>query len=307
MRKFLKYIGLLLLVFFGVATLISLGCLYTLRNSSFYKPPFLANAVPQTEFDYIVLGSSVGLTTLDTKLMDSINHTTGINLSMDDTGMSSQFLMLQHFLAEGKKTKYCILAPGIAALENKTVNFGDNDYRFLMFVNRDYVYDYYKNASSISCAAQAGMMTKWLPFIGLSYYNTEVFYPSLNAMLKPTQRNRFDEKGNYSYPKRKNKFKEKPLRILEMDFEHPYLEKIEALCKANDIQLIYYFAPTRAAQVTYSDPGFPVINHSQVLKDDSLFYDDIHVNYIGREKVSTLFAEFLYGIFKDSDHNNIKI
>lgn len=291
MKRFLKHIVILLFVFLGTATLLSIGSLWSLRNSNFYKPAFLVNGVSEKNFDYIVLGSSVGLTTLDTKWIDSINNTVGINLSMDDTGMSSQYLMLQHFLASGKKTKYCILAPGIAALEYKRASFGDNDYRFLMFVNRDYVYDYYKNAAPNSNAANVSFITKWLPFVGVSYYNTEIFFPSLNSLFQPKKRNRFDENGNYTYPKSSKAFKSTPSKTEKITFGHPYLKKIKTLCKANNIELIYYFAPMRTERIEYILPDFPVIDHTRVLREDIFFYDDIHVNYMGREKISKLFSQ----------------
>ncbi len=292
MKQFIKHIAILLFAFIAIATIVSFGSFYALRSSSLYKPSFLVNDVLQKEFDYIVLGSSVGLTTLNTKLIDSLNGTIGLNLSMDDTGLSSQYLMLEHFLAEGKTAKYCILAPGIAAIENKDVNFGDNDYRFLMFSNRDYVHNYYENAFQNSEAARVSYFSKWLPFVGVSYYNAELFFPSLSALLLPKKRNRFDNKGNYSYPKLNSKLKDKPKVTKKVSFNHPYLHKIEALCKANEIALIYYFAPTRSTDVEYEGANFPVLNHSQLIKDGSLFYDDIHVNAFGRENVSVLFAEY---------------
>src|SRR5690606_34999549 len=229
------YLGLLLGVFLLLSTLISLTGFYALRKSNFYKPSFLANGVTEQKFDYIVLGSSVGLTTLDTKLMDSMMGTTGINLSMDDTGLSGQYLMLEHFLAEGNKTDYVILAPGIAALENKDVTFGDNDYRFLMYGNRNYIHEYYKNASDNSEAATIAYVTKWIPFVGMAYYNMELFFPSINSLINPSKRNRFDDRGNYSYPKNNKRFKDKSTNTIELDFQHAYLEKIQNLCEKNNI------------------------------------------------------------------------
>ena len=298
MKKFLKHIGLLLFVVFGIASLLSIGCLWALRNSDFYKPSFLVNGVSENQFNYIILGSSVGLTTLDTKLVDSINNTRGLNLSMDDTGISSQYLMLEHFLAEGKSTDYVILAPGIAALQNTEAGFGDNDYRFLMYSNREYVSDYYKNAFAGSPAAKVSYLTKWLPFVGVSYYNTELFFPSIYTLIAPKKHNRFDENGNYTYPKRTMKFSNRKVKKETVSFDHPYLKKILSLCEANHIKLIYYFAPLRTERIEYASPNFPVIDQSEVLTDDASFYDDIHVNYKGREKVSGMFAKSFLSIIK---------
>lgn len=292
MKHFIKYTASLFFVCFSIATLISISSLYVLRSSSLYKPSFLVNDITNDKFDYIILGSSVGLTTLNTKVIDSLNSTSGLNISMDDTGMSSHYLMLKHFLAQGKKVDYCILAPSASSLMETTINFGDNDYRFLMYVDRDYVHDYYKNAAKNSEAARISYLTRWFPFMGLSYYNTELLYPSMYALTSLRKRNRFDEKGNYSYPSSTSTFKNKPtVTTRKVDFDNPYLKKIDALCKENNIQLIYYFAPIRSTLIEFSGEIFPVINDSQSIKDDTLFHDNIHVNNKGRKKISIKFAD----------------
>lgn len=37
--------------------------------------------------------------------------------------------------------------------------------------------------------------------------------------------------------------------------------------------------------------SYPVINHSDVLKNSSFFYDEIHVNLAGKEAASIIFSE----------------
>lgn len=130
MKSFFKKIGGMCLVFVGLATVLSSASLWSLRQSSFYKPSFLVNQVKENAFDYIILGASTGLTTLNTKVIDSIAHTNGVNLSMDDTALSSQYLMLQHFLAQGKTTEFCALVPSTKDYEVTTNQLSGNDYRF---------------------------------------------------------------------------------------------------------------------------------------------------------------------------------
>ena len=176
MRIFIKKISIFSVCFIGIAMALSFGSLWVLKKSSFYKPAFLTNQINQKSFDYIVLGASNGLTTLNTKLIDSLLNTTGINLSMDDTSVSSQYLMLQHFLAEGKSTKYCVLASSPSSFDFKNNNISDNDYRFLMYVNRPYVSDYYKQFSGRN--ARLLYNSKWAPVLGVSYYNACLLYTS---------------------------------------------------------------------------------------------------------------------------------
>ncbi|MDG5492235.1 hypothetical protein [Psychroserpens sp. SPM9] len=250
----------------------------------------MANQVSEQQFDYIVLGASTGLTTLNTKLIDSIAHTNGINLAMDDTALSSQYLMLQHFLAQGKTTKYCILAPSNPSFDSKTMDVSDNDYRFLPFISTSYVSDYYKQFESKR--ARLLSLSQWFPMLGVTYYNTELFYPSLLGVLQPEKRNRFDDRGNYTYPVIKNSSKIiQSQSNLRVDFTNQYVEKIKRLCEANNIKLICYFSPVKGVTVISENNEYRCINHSNLLTNTMYFYDSIHVNYRGRQISSIKFAE----------------
>lgn len=297
MQLFLKKIGFILLVFMGLAMLLSACSLWSLRQSSFYKPSFLVHQVSEKEFDYIVLGASTGLTTLNTKFIDSVLQTNGLNLSMDDTALSSQYLMLQHFLAQGKTTKFCVLAPSAASFDAPTVDISDNDYRFLPYISEDYVSNYFKPFTSVR--AKWIRYSKWIPMLGVSYFNVEIFYPSIFAFIQPEKRNRFDVNGNYTYPVKKNKdARITSFKAMPVVFKNDYVAKIQALCKANNIQLICYFSPIQGRKVITENISFTIINHSDILKNQAFFYDTIHVNAIGRQMASTHFADACKTIFK---------
>lgn len=289
MHLFVKKIGFVLLIFIGIAMGVAAGSLWSLRQSSFYKPSYLVNAVEEKEFDYIILGASTGLTTLNTKVIDSLIDTDGINLSMDDTALSTQYLMLQHFLAQGKSTEYCILAPSASSFDQLNSNISDNDYRFLPYIQTNYVSDYFKSFSSRP--ATIIEQSKWLPLFGVSYYNVEIFYPSLLTFIKPKKRNRFDKKGNYSYPLKLITEQLIPnFKKMPVTFKSEYVEKIRRLCETHNIKLICYFSPIQATKVETKTNAFTIINHSDLLKNTSLFYDAIHVNQKGRQVCSEIFA-----------------
>jgi len=297
MSLFLKKTGFILLTFIGISSAFSFLSLWSLRQSSFYKPSFLVNSIEEKSFHYVIIGASTGLTTLNTKIIDSILKTTGLNLAMDDTALSSQYLMLQHFLAQGKTTKFCILAPSIKDYDVKENTLSGNDYRFLPYVNTIYVSDYYKQ---FSC--QPGRLlnnSKWLPTLGVSYYNTEIFYPSLLAILKPASRNRFDDKGNYGYPIKIND--DKPItefKTLSIALKNDYIKKIRDLCELNNIKLICYFSPINRKKIKIDSKDYTIINHSNIFKNESYFYDDIHVNYKGRKISSEYFANDFKALLK---------
>jgi len=287
MKKFIivlaKYGILLLLIFNGIAIL----SLFMLKKSNFYKPQFIENGLTTKDYDYVVLGSSTGLTTLDTKQIDSITGKKGINISMDDSAISSHYLMLQHFLTLKNKTKTLVLTVSPWNANVITPKLNGNDYRFLPYIYNDFVYDYYNDLEKSYFKPLT--YSRFLPIIGLSYYNTELFYPSIVAAFQPQKRNRFDDKGNYSYPSDVHP-KPSDLKISHLKNLNPYLFKIEKLCAENNIRLVYYLSPMYQTKMVTED-NRNYINHSNLLKDARLFYDEVHVSMVGRRLASEAFAE----------------
>ena len=108
MKLFLSKIFVYFIGIFFLLNLISFLILENLSNSEFYKPQFIKNYNERSEFDYVVLGSSLGLTTLNTKEIDKYFNYSGLNISMDDSYLNSHYLMLQHFYESNKKTKKLI-------------------------------------------------------------------------------------------------------------------------------------------------------------------------------------------------------
>lgn len=289
MKKFLTKIVLytffILLIGNGIAFL----SLYVLGKSQLYKNQFVKNGVKEKHFDYVVLGSSTGLTTLDTKLIDKTLNTSGLNISMDDTSLSSHYLMLQYFLSLGKTTNQLILCVTPGDLKNPVNELNNNDYRFLTEVQDTLVYNYYDRMEQGELKVLA--YSKFMPILGVSYYNNELFYPSLYAFLKPNKRNRFDDKGNYTYPQIANNIKRGAIRNVETKYINPSFLKIKKLCEKNKIQLVVYQSPIHRTNVIF--PGtkdFKIINHSAILPEE-LFYDNIHVNSKGRTFCTLAFCK----------------
>lgn len=289
MKKFLTKIAIytffILLIGNGIAYL----SLYVLGKSQLYKNQFVKNGVQEKHFDYVVLGSSTGLTTLDTKLIDKTLNTSGLNISMDDTSLSSHYLMLQYFLSLGKTTDQLILCVTPGDLQNPVNELNNNDYRFLTEVQDTLVYNYYDRLEKNGLKVLT--YSRYLPLLGISYYNNELFYPSIYAFLKPTKRNRFDDKGNYTYPQIANNIEKRDVVTSKTSFINPSFLKIRKLCKEKGIDLIVYQSPIHGTNVIFpSTKEFRIINHSNILPE-SLFYDPIHVNSEGRIFCTLAFCE----------------
>lgn len=289
MKPFFKTIGIVFGLALGISLLVSYGSLRALKASCFYKPSFLSNGVPDDHFDYVIFGASTGLTTLNTATIDSIAHTNGLNLCIDNTDLPTQYLMMQHFLAEGKTADYFVMAPANTSYDLKRLQLSDNDYRFLPYVTRDYVYGHYNRFKGSESTILK--LSKWAPTLGVSYYNAELFYPSIVGLVSPKKHNRFDFRGNYSYPPKKSEDRDIDQRKpFEVQFTNAYVDSIQKLCDKHDMKLIFYFSPMVKLKANSAVHDKVVINHSALLDNERYFYDDIHVNSIGRRLCSETFA-----------------
>ena len=290
MYKFIKKIiiwGSCLLILINI---ISILCLQSIAHSNFYKPSFV-NELDQKTYDYIVLGSSTGLTTIDTKLLDKLSGLSGLNLSMDDTALPSHFLMLNHFITHEIKTKKIILSITPWDIKNTQLVIGNNDYRFLPFIYNDYVVNHFNELSENPINMYS--LSYYLPFYGFSYYNTELFPPSLVALMDSKYRNRFDNKGNYVYPNSNFNSNSITKSEYQLEINNPYISKIVKLCEANDIELILYQSPIFKAEYKKINTEYNFVNDIDLLSDSKYFYDRIHVNKKGRELTTQNLAQIL--------------
>lgn len=290
MRKFIIKIGIYGILSFLLLNGIAFAALFLLGKSQLYKPQFLKNGVKEIHFDYIVLGSSTGLTTLNTKAIDSVMQWNGLNLSMDDTSLSTHVLMLEYFLSLGKKTDKIFLCVTPWDLQNPVNSLNDNDYRFLTECSNPVVYKHYCTFETKGLPVLT--YSKYFPFLGMSYYNNELFYPALFTAVQPKKRNRFDDKGNYTYPDNQNKIEDKKNSKVSVIIKNPAFQRMKTLCKINNIELIIYQSPLFRNEVVFPSIEDRVINHSTILPEN-MFYDQIHVTTVGRTFCTLAFCKNL--------------
>lgn len=293
MNKFLKKIALYGLASFIVLNLIAFLSLFFLGKSCFYKQQFVQNGVKETNFDYVVLGSSTGLTTLDTKLIDSLTKKKGLNISIDDSGLSSHYLMLKHFYSSGKITKKLILAVMPEDFSNANPVINTNDYRFIPHIWNEEVDNYFNHLNGKN--EYLYKIAPYFPLIPVSYYNTELFYPGFVSIFKPNNRYLFDDKGNFSYPilNLNKDLKKSIVASKKVEFKNHYLTKIIDFCAENKIEIILYQSPIYNVKVIFPDK-ISIINHSDLIKEEHYFFDKIHVNSGGRKICSIKFSESVF-------------
>lgn len=300
MKKFLKDVSLFLLVILLIGSGISFIASYFLSKSQFYKPNFLVNNLEKnSHHDYILAGSSRGLTTVNTAEVDRKLNLKGLNISIDDTGLPSQFLMVKHYFESGFTADYCVLTLDLSHMEGSENRLGDNDYRFVSYSNRDYVWEYFQ--SKEEGIVRPLTLSRYLPLFAFSYYNMELFWPALYSSVNPQFRNRFDSNGNYFYPDQvlpADQEKE-PWKTIPKTLGNPILSELEDYLKSKNCKLIVYVAPYYGTIIAHTETGtYPVINHSGSLTEPKYFFDINHVNNLGRAKATELFSESLQHYFK---------
>ncbi|MBB6327782.1 hypothetical protein FHS59_003425 [Algoriphagus iocasae] len=294
MRHFLVQIVKYSLLIILLANLISFSANYFLKQSSFFKPSYIINEFqPGQKLDFIIAGSSRGLTSLDTKLLGSLMNQKGFNLSLDDTGLPSHLLMVQHFFESGFEAKNCILVIDQDHFVTSKIELNDNDYRIGPYAEREYIRNYL-------WLREKGILKPlsyipYFPMLAYSYYNSELLVSSIISAIRPKYRHRFDEFGDYTYP---NAIDEGVSEYYEgtvskkVNITNPIIEDLAAYLKENNCNLILYIAPYKSEKIEISNQlNFPLINHSDLLKEASLFYDEIHVNLEGKIAATTVFAE----------------
>lgn len=301
MGRFLIQIGKYFLITLILANALALLSQYSLLHSSIFKATFLINNFdPGVEFDYIISGSSRGLTSIGSKEIDQLISTNGINLSQDDTGLPSHIIMAKHFFESGYRSRHCILVLDDSHFENSSKEINDNDYRLAPFLHKPYIYSYFKEK-------EKGIMRpytygRFMPAILYGHYNTELFFPSLFTLIKPSYRHRFDSFGNYTYPEKagenssayEDEFKvsKKPVTI-----SNPMITEFKEYLKEHNCELVIYIAPYQNMDIIIENElDIPIINHSSALQDKILFYDPIHLNHLGMKEASLLLSQSLQKI-----------
>lgn len=290
MKNFLIKTGLYFIVVFLFANLVAWSALYLHRNGSLYKPSFLLNNFEScSAFDYIVLGGSTGLCTVNTNLIDSVTGLNGLNLSEDDTGAGSYLLMLKFFLGKGYKTKKVILTVDPGRVNFAEKGFSNNDFRIIPYIGNPIVYDHFRERENKGVRFRS--LSKYFPIFSVAYYNQELFYSSLLAFKNPDARHRFDAKGNFQYPDRQSLLTEEVKQSIDsLHFDNTDIAELDSICSTNGIQLIYYLNPVFNTISSYTDSSKIIINHRGILDSAACFYDRVHTNGMGSKEASMALA-----------------
>jgi hypothetical protein len=264
------------------------------------------------DFDYAVGGSSRTRDNFNTLLFDSISRKKGFNIGYDGAALAENYLTLHLFLKSGNTAKnfllqiddFCMADPSM------TQTYPFHEYLFIQYMNDDVVKDCFRKNTSI----MKYYFWKCLPFTKYAEFNN---YYGVYGLFK-------DSSGNPEFLKYKGYreligkhekgFVNRKYRDITNAWAiHPdnlyFLDKIIALCKKNNINLIFYSSPfhdryyksyksdnLHKALLKYvSENKIPYYDFmtDKYYAGDSLFIDKAHLNSEGTNLFTKQLADSL--------------
>jgi hypothetical protein len=260
-----------------------------LKRSNLFKSTFVFNELKNKTLDYVIIGSSRGLTTLNSKLIDSLTGLNGFNASTDGGGIATNVLMLKHLIHNKVKFKYCIFTLDAIGIADNTYQFSKNTYRFVPFCQESYIQE--TMAKFEDCKEKSNFRaSRFYPGFTVFENNKTLLTGAVKALINPKIRNRFDEKGNYTYPLGNEENKTISFDTMIFSKYGSVYNDIQNICTKNKIELITYIAPLGGKFLKIPNTK-NLINHSNLLTSTKYFYDEMHVNSNGRIAATKAFSE----------------
>jgi len=266
----------------------SILLLYSFQNTNFYKTTY-AYRNQGSKFDFAILGSSRPLTSINTLVLGDSLEKRGFNFSLDDSHIGTHELMLKHLLANKISFDTLFL---VYETENLTVaKMSSNDYRFLPFINADYVKNYFSDKPEASLLQNS----YYFPFLGLGYYNTELLFPCFFGTVRRSFSYNFDHVGDFSYPTKNKQIEGISEKTMDLNFDNQQLNNIYEICRNESIKLIVVITPSYKTKYLLKGQytKFNVINLSGSLPESNYYFDQLHLNGRGKEKLTNYLVNHL--------------
>jgi hypothetical protein len=213
----------------------------------------------------------------------------GFNASTDGGGIATNILMLKHLIHNDVRFKYCVFALDPIGIEDNVYQFSKNTYRFIPFCHENYIQETIDKFEP-SGEKRNFQWAKIYPGFTVFENNKTLLTAAVESFFNPQKRNRFDEKGNYTYPLGDTINQHLKYDTLQFSSFGLVYKDLSRICKENNIILITYIAPLKGTCLQV-----PVItnliNHSSQLKNAYYFADDLHVNSVGRDAATDSFCK----------------
>jgi hypothetical protein len=258
-------------------------------------------------YDYAVLGSSRAFGAFDMNLLDSLTGMDGINLGSNGSGFKDNYLILSIFLRSNKIRKL-FLQVDMASLNSKA--FFSNEFHaftFMPYWEFEEVREVLKKEISLLGAPISSLTPQWRYFYFNKYFSPKEVLRKIQ--LSKVNRDLYtDTKGGMLWeetaPKKEGiKIFQLPQTANPEDWS--YLMKIKSKAEDHGIVVVFFTAPRYQDQqrelrnILTSLPNRKIFPDGFNYSDQELFYDQGHLNQLGKKKFTNQFgqnciSEFVY-------------
>lgn len=302
MKRFIIKISVYAGMLVAFLVIYALFCENLFKNNDYYlgnSKRYWQLSQKDQEVDYLVLGSSRAYGSLDVSLLDSIIGKKGINLGLNGSGFTENFVTLKLFLENGNKADFVFLqVDPYSLMSDRSFSNSFHSYAYLPFWDKD------KEIKNV-LHANNPILKKW-PFYPplLAYFIYNNYYSPYNV-YKGLKNNGefcgydFDcSNGNkrFNVSTQNKEINGEEILIEPNSNDILYYEKILNLAEENNMEIISYMAPTLDNFPNYD--SIEVLRSINYKTSDSInksrFYSDAtHMNESGRRIFTSRFGEFL--------------
>lgn len=312
MKKFSINVLLLLTLLLSTFWVLDYTFTTVYKRGDYTKVQWLYN-MHNEDFDFAVHGSSRAFTTINVGEIDSYTDLRGVNISVDGSSITDQYLMLKIFIENNNKVKHLYLQVDPWSTNSEEISEFAIP-KFFPYLKERVVFDHFK---------QFGI--KWyayryIPFLRYAEYNT-IWGPHqlLNEAFDLFPQD-FDQYGCYFY-KEVNYRGETALQKMEFELNggFKFLNQIIDLCKEKNIALTLFTSPIANIRIDeayksnmsvfknmMNKKGVEYINYGSIYGNEkSFFTDEIHLNKFGVEDFTNRIQDLLINDFSTIGNINI--
>ncbi|WP_187261808.1 hypothetical protein [Pontibacter beigongshangensis] len=289
MKRILLNAFTILVILYGIFWVLDEIFTSTFQAGNYTKTQWLYKMQDQ-EFDYAIHGSSRAYTTINIEEIENETNLRGINISVDGSNITDQYLMLKLFLEHNNKIDHLYLQVDPWSANDEYVQRFSIP-KFFPYIKEKAVFDHFKTFGADWYAY------RYIPFYRYARYNTiwgvhQFFNDAFNLVPQD-----FDKHGGYFYNSVAYTGDSLKLRKLafKLDGEYKYLNQIIALCHENNIRLTLFTSPVSdilidedykhnvaAFTSMMREQGVEYVNYGDIYGNEiKMFTDAIHLNKYG--------------------------
>jgi len=292
MKKFIKYIGSIILIIIALLYLLELLYTHTYKNGVPRNKVSYVLSMNDKYLDYIFLGSSRVDNNIDAEVIEKITGKKALNLGIQAAKLNDLFFMLQ--LLNKQSIKAEIVFIQVDYIYNMDGNSEILKSYLLPYIEDNLISSYIKERDPDF------YKLKYIPFYKYLVYDyklgfREHFSTFVNKKSSLNLENGYDAKFGStgskleaSLPKTINK-------------ENKTITAINEFAKENNIKVVYFMAPfcfdTKnkdfSQKLKQKIPG--LLDYSQLFKEDNYFYNPSHLNDKGAKEFSKTIAMDILG------------